>query len=242
MIASIFQPIGGAASDLVDDTRLYVLPCLAVHHAPHSMLTHAELPSEFPLTDPNRIQCADCANRRLVKSRAVNIGASSLGGSSLCGHVVHVLGVAPQKEMVRVDAQGLVASVAYAHTFSDRLVRQFPRESVSADCTPTEPQLPISVAAGCGPKPQPALGTTVNPAPESRLSGVAGRSVCATRTAIPLSQSSVLARWHEWPTAVGTSRGILGMRHSESSRDSGCVAPGAFRAPPGFRYVDYTAW
>lgn len=75
---------------------------------------------------------------------------------ALVEHVVHVLSVGGDKEVVRIEAGSHVTGVGDFHLFGNRPVVNFPRQAVDAGASPIDLQLPVAVTANAS-RPQPTL-------------------------------------------------------------------------------------
>lgn len=100
-----------------------------------------------------------------MESHSVTVSCS---GTTLLGHITHVLGVRTRKQVVGIDTRGIVAAMANAHAFLKVAVRQLVGHTVSQERSPV---LRVDDAVTCRDLtsgPDPAITRLVYSRPKTR--------------------------------------------------------------------------
>ncbi len=134
---------------------LEMRPATEVHDPADCVLSDSVFSGQRPLQDVAKSVARADVGYLLTCQRSTPI-AFALSAPSLLGHVVHVLTVAAQKQVVRIDAAWDVATVANLHSFRNVATDQFPCDTVRPAHAPiTQIRLPVAAAQEhtCLPKP-----------------------------------------------------------------------------------------
>lgn len=97
-----------------------------------------------------------------------------------------------QKQMIRSNARGIVASMKHAQSFWDWTIMKFPGKSVSGNVPSVNRELPIAKPARFPARPNPATFCFLNVLPESNFRGphpANGSSTCPAAISSPVRLS-----------------------------------------------------
>jgi hypothetical protein len=181
-----------------------------------------------------RVSAAYLPNLLIGQLRPSMPGASRL--SSLGPHIGQVLLEGAKEEMVRSDADGIVAVMAAEKTFGNGAIVEFPGEAVRRHPAPPAAHVHLTVPAPAQwPLPFPAGEQVIVPRdPGPEVFG-ASRGLAALGTGAGAILARLLARSEEAATAVLTDARDTLDRHRNSPFDA--QPPDDFHSPRGHFYA-----
>lgn len=185
-----------------------MLPGSAHHNPFDRLLMHVKLPSKRPqsralivllsniaylISSQSRLLYGFAAQSALrvyagmvliTAWQAIGMGNRSM--ASLCCHIVHIIGVRAQEQMIRAHARRCVAGVANLYSWWNIAIRQFPGNAMGKALAIDHPyfSIPLVVATA---SPQPASVSFVNLRPQPIFKRAHAVLIRAKATAINLS-------------------------------------------------------